>query len=361
MHSDSNEKQYDAVALLSGGLDSILAAKVVMAQGVRVKCLHFVSPFFGKPHKLNHWGRVYGLDIDAVDVSREFAELLVEGPPHGYGKVLNPCVDCKILMLRLARELMDRYGASFIISGEVVGQRPMSQRRDALNIISRDAGVRDTLVRPLCAKRLAPTPAEEAGLVDRERLLNISGRGRKEQLRLAEEFGLEEIPTPAGGCMLAEVESARRYWPVLKHSPQPTAGDFALANTGRQFWSGPHWLVVGRDQRDNQRLEELVRPGDIVFKVQGFPGPLSLGRQFPGRPWSEEAVRDAAAFAASYSPKARKSGAETPVQVRCGGETGVVTVLPARQTPMDWQEPTWERAQEEKKEAEAGPEQEGEG
>ncbi|WP_235894030.1 tRNA(5-methylaminomethyl-2-thiouridylate) methyltransferase [Oceanidesulfovibrio indonesiensis] len=337
-------QHYDVVALFSGGLDSIIAAKVVQEQGRSVKALHFTSPFFGKPHLIPKWQEMYGIDIEAVDVGEEYARLMLD-PPHGFGKVLNPCVDCKILMLRRARIRMAELGARAIISGEVLGQRPMSQRRDALNIISRDAGVRDVLVRPLCAKRLPPTPPEEAGVLDRDRLLNISGRGRKEQLALAGKYKLPEIPTPAGGCMLAEVESAKRYWPVLKWGDTPSARDFELANLGRQFWKRDNWLTVGRDQADNERIESLAAPGDLLFKVKDFPGPLCLGRQWPGRAWTPEAVREAAALTARYCTKARRHGGEVAVLVASGGETAEVHVEPCE--PAGWGTPEWETAKEE--------------
>lgn len=336
--------QYDVVALFSGGLDSIIAAKVVQEQGRTVKALHFTSPFFGKPHRIPEWQEMYGIDIEAVDVGDEYARLM-QGPPHGFGKVLNPCIDCKILMLRRAKLRMLELGAKAIISGEVVGQRPMSQRRDALNIISRDAEVRDYLVRPLCAQRLTPTPPEEAGVLDRERLLNISGRGRKSQLALAETYKLPEIPTPAGGCMLAEVESAKRYWPVLKWSESPAANDFEMANLGRQFWKGDSWLTVGRDQEDNTRIEELAAAGDLLFKVKDFPGPLCLGRQWPGRPWRPETVREAAALTARYSAKARRHGGEIAVTVTSRGEMAEVCVPAAE--PHGWDTPDWDAAKEE--------------
>ncbi len=332
---------YDAVALLSGGLDSILAVKVVEEQGVRVKCLHFTSPFFGKPKRLAHWRSIYGLDIDAVDVGDEFVSMMARGPVYGFGRFLNPCVDCKILMATRAKGLLEVYGARFIISGEVLGQRPMSQRRDTLNIISRDAVVRDILVRPLCALRLEPTVAERTGLVDRERLLGISGRGRKEQLALAQRFDLKEVPTPAGGCMLAEQESARRYWPVLRHAQSPRAVDFDLANTGRQFWAGAYWLVIGRNRADNERLAELLRPEDTLFKVQGFPGPLCLGRTVSGTPWPADAIVDAAAFVASFSPKAMATETAVRVIASCQGEAQPLLVRPSRATALGWAEPAW--------------------
>lgn len=347
------EHTYDAVALFSGGLDSILAARVVQAQGLRVKCLHFMTPFFGKPRLVERWRDMYHLDIEPVELGADYVAMLAAGPAHGYGKVLNPCVDCKILMLTRAREMMERYGARFIISGEVLGQRPMSQRRDALNVIRRDAGVKDILLRPLSAGRLDPTPMEESGLVDRSRLPSISGRGRKDQMALAAEFGLPEIPTPSGGCMLAEMESARRFWPVLRHNPACAPGDFDLSNVGRQYWSGGHWLCIGRDQGDNRRLEGLVGPRDLCFRVLGFPGPLTVGRQFEDALWTVEAIRDAAAFAASFSPKARRSDGPVEVEVRLGAEAGALTVGPARETAMAWREPSWEQAREEKKALEA--------
>ena len=342
------KKEYDCLGLFSGGLDSILAALVLMEQGLRVKCLHFVSPFFGKPDKIEHWKRIYGLDISMVEVGSEFADLLTAGPRFGFGKALNPCIDCKILMLRRAVRMTPEYGAKFVFSGEVVGQRPMSQRRDALNIIRREAGVRDILLRPLCAKRLDPIPAEESGLVDRERLLNLSGRGRKGQLALARKFGLKEIPTPAGGCLLAEKESARRYWPLLKHHPEADHFDFVLANLGRQYWRGGRWLAVGRDKGDNQRIEELAREGDLLFKVRGFPGPLCLGRQFSGARWPEEAVRSAAAFAAHFSPKAVRSGGPVVVEAARSGCLEEIPVSFGDKKSLGWIEPSWEELKEEK-------------
>lgn len=346
------QDQYDALALFSGGLDSILAAKLLEEQGLRVKCLHFVSPFFGKPQEVERWRRLYRLDISCVDISQQFSDMISQGPPHGFGKSLNPCVDCKILMVAKTKELMRTYGAFCIASGEVLGQRPMSQRRDTLNIIRRDAEVKDVLLRPLSAQRLDPTEVEERGLVDRGRLLAIGGRGRKEQLALAEKYRLPEIPTPAGGCLLAEVESAKRYWPVIRHATRPLAGDFALANVGRQYWMGAHWLVIGRNKADNQHLERMVGPADMVFKTASFPGPLGIGRPLDAGGWSKEVVHLAGAFLASFSPKARKAGGEVGVRVRLGDREEVVQVLPER-SPL-WQEPSWEEMKEQLRASEKG-------
>lgn len=332
-------KHYDALALFSGGLDSVLACKTIQEQGLSVLGLHYVSPFFGKPQLLERWSRVYGVEIVPVDISEAFVAMLRD-PEHGYGKQINPCVDCKILMLSHARTLLAGYGAKFLISGEVVGQRPMSQRRDALNQIRNAADVKDVLLRPLCARKLDPTPVEESGLVDRERLLDIGGRGRGRQLELARgKYGFTEIPTPGGGCLLTETESAGRFFQVLRHHPAPGLSDFRLSNQGRQLWAGEHWLAVGRDRHDNAGLRELAAPADYRFEMLGFPGPFGLGRPMPGRAWSPEAVRDAAAFVASYAPKAVAAGGPVRVSVARGEIRHEFLVEPCRKTPLGWSEP----------------------
>lgn len=348
---ETMQKQYDAVALFSGGLDSILAAKLMEEQGLRVKCLHFVSPFFGKSRKVAEWCKLYNLDITTVDVGHDFVNMLKTSPHYGFGKTLNPCIDCKILMMRKAREMMAQYGASCIISGEVIGQRPMSQRRDTLNAISRDAEVRDILLRPLCGKCMEPTAAERSGLVDREKLLCISGRGRAAQMQLADHFGLTEIPTPGGGCKLTEKENARRYWPVLSRMEAPNARDFKLSNVGRQNWSKDEkrWLCIGRNQADNVSLQKLACSTDLIFKVVGYPGPISVGRQNADALWTPEEVADAASYVASFSPKAVKDGVAVNVRVRQGEESYEVNVLPTKETPMAWSDMDWVSAKEERK------------
>ena len=353
-----------ALALFSGGLDSVLAARLVADQGLDVACLHFVSPFFGQPERIPYWQRVYGLRIRPVDVGEDYVRMLVERPEHGFGSVLNPCVDCKIIMLRAAAAIMREEDACCVISGEVLGQRPMSQRRDTLNIIIRDAGLKGRLLRPLCAQHLDPTEPELAGLIDRSRLLDISGRGRKRQLALAKEYGFKDIPTPGGGCRLTEKENARSYWPVLRHMPDPCAVDFHLANTGRQYWrldgeERPRWLIVGRNQADNDALMRLAGASDLLFKTRDFPGPIALGRHAAGAAtaWPPEAVASAAAFVSSYSGKAVRHAAESggsgavsgassvAVRVHPGSldEPGeVLTVTPER--GASWREHTWEEA-----------------
>ncbi|WP_207261637.1 tRNA(5-methylaminomethyl-2-thiouridylate) methyltransferase [Desulfovibrio sp. Huiquan2017] len=350
----AERNSYDALALLSGGLDSILAMRTVMDQGLTVLGLHFVTPFFGKPHLIPFWRDHYGIEAESVDIRQAYVNMLLDGPSQGFGKWLNPCIDCKIIMLEHAHGLMREYGAKFLVSGEVVGQRPMSQREDALNVITKRAEVRNVLLRPLCARNLPPTPMETSGLVDRDRLLDWRGRGRKPQYALAERYGFTEIPTPAGGCCLTETHGAARFVRLLTHRGRPAPGDFSLARAGRQVWAGPHWLAFGRTAADNDQIAALAEDSDYLFKLVDFPGPLALGRPLCGD-WTPEVVRDAAALISSYSGKARKRFAATdePVRVSVGrrGGTEIVAVIPARETALRWSEPVpdlvreWKREQ----------------
>ncbi|MBI9079466.1 MAG: tRNA(5-methylaminomethyl-2-thiouridylate) methyltransferase [Pseudodesulfovibrio sp.] len=346
-------QKYDSLALLSGGLDSILAMRTIMDQGLTVLGLHFITPFFGKPELIPFWKDHYNLDVVGVDIRQEYVDMILDGPSQGFGKWLNPCIDCKIIMLSHAVKLLPEYGAKFLISGEVVGQRPMSQRADALNLITKRAYVRDVLLRPLCALNLPPTPMEESGLVDRERLHDWRGRGRKPQYAMAEQYGFTEIPTPAGGCCLTESDGSARFVQLLRNRIRPTLNDFSLVRAGRQYWTGAHWLTFGRTAADNDQIESCIESTDYVFRLEDFPGPLAIGRPLAGD-WAMDMVKDAAAFVASYATKARKhaetSGEQVRVSVRRGEVVEEVKVTPARETDMHWIEPNPEVVKEWKKE-----------
>ena len=359
------------IALLSGGLDSILAVKLMQRQGIRVTCLHFTTPFFSKSEKMDQLREWYGFDIMNVDIGEDFVQMLKTRPEHGFGKILNPCVDCKILMLTHARRIMHETGACAIISGEVLGQRPMSQRADSLNVIQNRAGVKGVLLRPLCALHLAPTKAEQDGLIDRAQLLGISGRGRKEQLALAEEFALKEIPTPAGACSLGDKEKSRNYWKILSLLPEASAADFVLAETGRQLWlesapdatqTGEHsggakgslppvWMCIGRNQKDNEALEVLAREGDALLKLRDYPGPLTLLRPL-GATLTPDILASAASLAASYSPKATQAAKETGLPIAVNVHKAsliapaqeILVILSRENSP--WREADWEAARE---------------
>ena len=279
-----------ALSLFSGGLDSILATRVVMALGVEVVAVKFVSPFFHYEILNDIDGYVesvrekYGIKVMVEDISRSYMEMLRD-PKYGFGKNFNPCIDCKIFMVSRAREMLAEQNASFLISGEVLGQRPMSQRRDTLNVITRDSDSRALLLRPLSAKLMSPTVAEENGWVDREQLLNFSGRGRSRQIALAREMGITDFPAPAGGCILADPILSRRIKnfyndTFVVKSADMTVTDIVLLLVGRQFLlPGGGWLMLGRDEKDNTKLASLAEDGDAVFSMEDRPGPIALLRR----------------------------------------------------------------------------------
>lgn len=275
-----------------------------MEQGKNILCLHFTSPFFGDAAAVPYWERKYGLEIVAVDISEDYCRMLCGDPANGFGSALNPCVDCKIIMMQKAKELMPVYGAKFLVSGEVLGQRPMSQRRDTLNVIRRDADVKDILLRPLCAKHMEPLPIELSGEVDREKLLGMYGRGRKEQLALAKHFGISDIPTAGGGCRLTEKENARRYYEVMQKVQHPEANDFFLANHGRQLWNGDIWVSIGRKQADNEQMQQLKKDTDYILRIEHFPSPYCIVRHAKHEEITPDQLQAIGGILASYSNKA---------------------------------------------------------
>lgn len=324
---ENTSSRIHGVALLSGGLDSLLATKLIMEQGLTIRCIHTISPFFGKPYSTAHWESIHGLTIETIDISDAFIQLLRQRPKYGFGKVMNPCIDCKMLMMRIGYQRMKALGASFIISGEVVGQRPMSQRKETLHLISKSTKIQKILLRPLCAQHLPPTEPELSGLVDRSKLLSLSGRERKEQLKLARIMGIQEIPSPAGGCKLAERENARRYWPILTRLEKPSVQDFFLANIGRQYWYKKYWLSIGRNEKDNYQLEQAASFGDLLIKIKHFPGPIGLIRYFE---WDADIVQDAAALVASYSQQAVRAGYSVEITLQFQKTITFLRVTPSR-------------------------------
>ncbi len=276
-----------ALALFSGGLDSILASRLIIAQGIEVQAIQFVTPFFNYgilADPEGHRERIrqkYGIEVLVEDISEGYLRLL-HRPAHGFGKNFNPCIDCKIMMFSRAREMLAERGASFLISGEVLGQRPMSQRRDTMNVIERDSGTRGLLLRPLCARLMSETLAEQRGWVDRSRLLAMSGRGRSAQIALAAEFGITDFPAPAGGCILADPILSRRVERLyngnsLLQTVEISVADVRMLLVGRQFvLPGGGWLIIGRDERENNKLMELADPEDAVLLMEEWPGPVGV-------------------------------------------------------------------------------------
>lgn len=311
-------KNITALGLLSGGLDSLLACRIISSLSIRVIALKFVTPFFDdhlradKQQYQAEMNRKYDIDVRVIDLSEGYIELL-KNPRHGYGKHFNPCVDCKIFMLRKARSLMESFDASFLFTGEVLGQRPMSQRRDTLRVIERDSGCEDILLRPLCAKRLPITKPEREGLVDRDKLYGLTGRGRRQQIELAGRFGITDYPSPAGGCILTDPNLGTRiekyYHGLLRdHGSEFEADDIRLLLVGRQFLL-PHavWLVIGRNKDENERIGLLAHKDDWLLSMTERPGPTALLKRaekiIRGSRHESEIVNTAAGLVATFSRK----------------------------------------------------------
>ncbi len=318
--------QRRALALFSGGLDSILAVKVVQQQGIEVLALNFTSPFFGCSPMLDgeplaaQYARRYAIPFRSIALGQEFLEML-RHPRHGYGSGLNPCIDCKAFMLRCAKGLMAEFAADFVITGEVVGQRPMSQRQDTLRVIERDSGLAGLLLRPLSARYLKPTVPELEGWVRREELPAIKGRGRKEQMRLAAELGVDEYPTPGGGCLLTEDSYIPKVRDVLDHQQAPSVRDFELLRTGRHFrLSECCKAVVGRDSSDNEKLLAAIGPDETTLRWMDGASPLLL---LVGAP-DDAAVQLAGRLTLRYT-KAPK-GAAGRLSLQKNGQRSELTV-----------------------------------
>jgi len=298
-----------AIALLSGGLDSTLAAKVVIEQGIELEALNFMTVFCtcttrGATCQASQKAvETLGIPLRVFNVSEEYLGV-VKHPKHGYGRNMNPCIDCRIFMLKKAKAYMEESGAAFIVTGEVLGQRPMSQRKDAMRLIEKEAGLEGLILRPLSANVLPITIPEKEGWVDREKLLNFQGRSRKPQIELAEHYGIHDYPCPAGGCLLTDPGFAKRMKDLMLHQTDFSLNDVHLLKMGRHFrFSDGVKLVVGRNEEENQKIETFAQGKDILLKVSNFPGPLSLLR---GN-LDEGDIEKAATLTAHYS-KAKDLG-----------------------------------------------------
>jgi len=292
-------RKIKALGLFSGGLDSMLAASVLRAQGIDVTLITFVTPFYGAA-RARESAAVLDLPLLVVDLTEKFLPLIY-APPHGFGRGHNPCIDCHILMLREAGAQMAAEGSDFLFTGEVLGQRPMSQHRGALNLVAKESGSPELVLRPLSAKLLKPTRPELEGWVDRERLYDLSGRGRKRQMALAQEYGLSRYPAPAGGCLLTDPGYAARLKELLSHQSPASRRELELLKWGRHFrLAGGVKAVVGRTQRENEALLALQGPPDLLLKVQDYPGPLV----WLPKDAAEEDLQEAAGLTAAYSDAA---------------------------------------------------------
>jgi hypothetical protein len=333
-----------AIAMISGGLDSTLALALVKRQGVEVKAINFYTGFCVTETQRRKGGRADGtipqnealraaadaeVEIEYVDISGgPYLDMLVN-PKHGYGKNANPCVDCRVFMMSKAREIMEREGADFVFTGEVLGQRPKSQRRDTLWVVEKESGLVGRLVRPLSARLLKPSIPEQEGLLDRAQLLDISGRSRLRQIALAREWGLADWPQPAGGCCFLTDESfARKFFDILDQRQAQGAErrlaqeDVVLLSTGRHFRISPTVkLIVGRTEVENALLEHHVE-GRARLMARDHNGPLAL---VEGEPTWEQRVL-AAGIVARYGKG--RGEAEVAVEWREGDLLEIYPVAP---------------------------------
>lgn len=316
-----------ALSLLSGGLDSVLAVCVLKELGVDVTGVTFVCPFFGSKNAEVAASNLE-IAIKIVDFTEEHLEL-VRNPPHGYGKQMNPCIDCHALMIRRAGEIFKSEGYDFVATGEVLGERPMSQNRQSLDTVARDSTIGEFLLRPLSAKLLSPTKPEIEGLVDREHLLAIEGRSRKPQLLLAKKYGIKNYMQPAGGCLLTDPGFSKRLRELFEKNPNADIWDVNLLKLGRHFrFPTGAKAIVGRDQRDNERIEAVARSGDVLIAPVAVPGPTLL---LVGN-FTEEDINLAAVLCASYSDN---EGESIDITAKGAGLDKILNVLPLSRSSFD--------------------------
>ncbi|MCD6539351.1 MAG: hypothetical protein J7K37_01410 [Candidatus Omnitrophica bacterium] len=271
-----------AISLVSGGLDSLLATKLILEQGIKIEGIYFSSVFYSLKQSNSSISslitRELEIPLKILDISSELLEV-VKAPKYGYGKNLNPCLDCRILMLKKAYQYMKESRAKFLITGEVVGERPFSQRKGALSFIEKDSGLEGLILRPLSAKLLKPTLAEEKGWVDRSRLLDLKGKSRKAQFNLAKELRLKNYLTPAGGCLLTEIGFSQRMRDLLRYNPDFNLKEVRLLKIGRHFrLNSKAKLIIARNHEECESLKNLSEDGDLIFYPQDRKGPLGLGR-----------------------------------------------------------------------------------
>jgi len=272
-----------AIGLLSGGLDSTLAAKLMLEQGIEVLAANFTSPFCTCTPKKAGCAAVVtavkqlgGIRLKQFALREEYLEM-VRNPKHGYGSALNPCIDCRIMKIKKAGEYMQKVGADFLFTGEVLGQRPMSQHKWALALIDRDSGFQGLILRPLSARYLEPTLPETTGLVDRGKLLDLSGRSRKPQISLAAEKNIRDYPCPAGGCLLTDKNFASRLKDYFVYTDKPRMRDMPLLKIGRHFrLPGDDKIIVARNEQECRQLKNIFVEGSHLLEPLNFSGPTVL-------------------------------------------------------------------------------------
>ncbi|HID19667.1 MAG TPA: DUF814 domain-containing protein [Methanophagales archaeon] len=316
-----------ALALLSGGLDSILAIKLVLDQGIEVVALNLILPFAAE--KEDYAGAAamrLGIPLIRVEAGEEYFEI-VRNPEYGYGSGMNPCIDCHSYMLREAKRIAEEVGAEFILTGDVLGERPMSQHRKALELEDKEAELEGKVLRPLSAKLLPETVPERKGWIERSKLLDIQGKSRKAQIALAKKFGLD-YPSPAGGCLLANKEFASKVKDLFEHRAKVTKRDVSLLKIGRHFRVASSKIIVGRNEEENELLLGLKSLESYVFEVPGYGSPITI---LEGSK-SKEAIKIAARLTARYSDAGAEE--EVVVEYRDGEWKETIVVSPLAETEV---------------------------
>lgn len=325
------------VALLSGGLDSQLAVRMMQRQGFDVSAVAIKTPFCdfdcgrGCGFEIRGRAEELGVDLKTVYLGDEYIEML-KSPKHGFGAGMNPCIDCRAMMFEAAKKRMDEIGAEFIISGEVLGQRPMSQHAPALRTIERESGLDGKIVRPLSAALLPKTGPERDGLIRREDLGTIRGRSRRKQLAMASEYGIADPPNAGGGCLLTDPAFGRRAKDLFAHVKDPTINDIDLLKVGRHFrLDGETKLVVGRNRDENAVIRSLALPGDTLLEAKGHMGPTSMLRvrgaaEDSGTGPASRHVELAAAVTVRYSDAPAGQDCAVAVRDGAGGDGESLTV-----------------------------------
>lgn len=340
-------EQRKAIALISGGLDSMLAAKTILEQGIHVEGINFYTGFCVEGHthairqrerpKRNNalWvAEQLGIPLHIIDVIEEYKSVVLN-PKHGYGANLNPCLDCKGFMVKKAYEWMQENHFDFIITGEVIGQRPMSQRRDTMPVVAKESGAGDRLLRPLCAKLLPPTLPEREIWVDREKLFDFNGRSRKPQMRLAENYGISDYAQPAGGCCFLTNQSySAKLLDLWEHRQKRDyeLDDIMLLKVGRHIRPTANFkLIIGREEGENNFLEGY-RHHFIHFRVLSHFGPLALLDGFAGH----DDLQLAAQIVARFSQGRDAETVTIEINTSAGSKTLDVTPLPPSSLRPEW-------------------------
>jgi tRNA-uridine 2-sulfurtransferase len=315
-------KKAKGLGLCSGGLDSMLAALVLREQEVEVYWVAFETPFFSAD-KARRASEQTGVPLTVVDITDRYLPML-KNPPGGYGKYMNPCMDCHALMFKIAGEIMIEKGYDFLFSGEVLGQRPMSQNKNSLRYVEKRSGFDGYILRPLSARLLPETPIEQKGLVDRKRLYDLSGRSRKPQMDLAKKFGITDYPTPAGGCLLTDKGFSMRLKDLFAYQYDWAREELNLLKYGRHLRIDPAVkVVIGRNQKDNEQILTCYRrEKDVLIKMKNFPGPIGLMQTN----CSETTLIRAASICAGYSKVPKDKSVEMCVKLPSGEL--ILTVLP---------------------------------